>query len=663
MHSRRKIKNILLGNTLKNNDLEGEKLGPFWGVPIMASDAVSSVAYAIEEMLLVLVPVLGLGAVNYLGYVTSPIILLFMVLAISYSQIIASYPNGGGAYIVSAENIGRGASLVAASALVIGYVMTVAVSLSAATAALVSAFPDFSHYRLLFALLFLCIVTLLNLRGMRESSKLFGVPTYGFILIMLILIVIGFAKLLTGGLHPVEYSESIRSVSGGVGTVSLFLLLRAFSSGCSALTGVEVVSNAVPSFREPSQHNAKKVLFILVGIIMVIFGGSVILVMSLHIIPLENKTVISQLGMAVFGPGTMFYVLQFATSLILLLAANTAYNGLPTLLAILAGDGFVPRQFMHRGTRLSFSNGIMFIFFMAALLLIIFNAETHYLIPLYAIGVFLSFTLSQSGMVFRWTRIKGKGWWYKMLINGLGAFMTGLGTIIVFVTRFAQGSWVLAIVIPVIVYIMHRIERHYQFVGRQLIVNDFMSHYHKSISTDKNLCIVLVGGINRSVLKALNYANLITSNVVALNIATDEKQSEVLKKKWEETGIDVPLDIVMSPYRDLIGPVEEYIKKSEENLESGDMITIVMSRFMEESWFANILHNQTSYFIMQRLRKHRNVSTVLVPYLYSSAFKPSGNKGGSEHEHKEHEHRENEHVRHEHKEHEKEHVEEKELKK
>lgn len=633
-----------------NNDLEGEKLGPLWGVPIMASDAVSSVAYAIEEMLLVLVPVLGLGAVNYLGYVTSPIILLFMVLAVSYSQIISSYPNGGGAYIVSAENIGRGASMVAASALVIGYVMTVAVSLSAATAALVSAFPGLSPYRLLFALLFLCIVTLLNLRGMRESSKLFGVPTYGFILVMVVLIVVGFAKLITGNLHPVQYSESIRSLSGGVGTVSLFLLLRAFSSGCSALTGVEVVSNAVPSFREPSQHNAKKVLFILVGIIMVIFGGSVLLVMSLHIIPLENKTVISQLGMAVFGPGIMFYILQFATSLILLLAANTAYNGLPTLLAILAGDGFVPRQFMHRGTRLSFSNGIMFIFVMAALLLIAFKAETHYLIPLYAIGVFLSFTLSQTGMVFRWTRLKGKGWWYKMLINGLGAFMTGLGTIIVFVTRFHQGSWVLVIIIPMIVYIMHRIEVHYEFVGRQLIVNDFMSHYHKSISTDKNLCIVLVGGINRSVLKALNYANLITSNVVALNIAIDEKQSEALERKWEETGIDVPLKIIMSPYRDLIGPVEEYIEEKEKNMEPGDMITIVMSRFMEESWFANVLHNQTTYFIMQRLRQHRNVATVLVPYIYSSSFKPSGKKDG-EHGHGENGHGEHGHIEHGHGEH------------
>lgn len=624
MHSRKKLKNILLGNALKSNDLEGEKLGPLWGVPIMASDAVSSVAYAIEEMLLVLVPVLGVSAVHYLGYVTTPIILLFLVLAFSYSQIIANYPNGGGAYIVSAENIGRSASLVAASALIIGYIMTVAVSLSAATAALMSAFPGFSHYRLLFALLFLCIITLLNLRGMRESSKLFGVPTYAFILIMLALILTGLFKLALGDLEPVDYSNHVKeAVSGGTGTVTLFLLLRAFSSGCSALTGVEVVSNAVPSFKEPSQHNAKKVLFILVGIIIVIFGGSVLLVTSLNIIPLDGKTVISQLGMSVFGPGPMFYILQFATSLILLLAANTAYNGLPTLLAILADDGYVPRQFMHRGTRLSFSNGILFIFVLAALLLVAFQAETHYLIPLYAIGVFLSFTLSQSGMVARWLRVKGKGWQYKMLINGLGALMTGLGTVIVFVTRFSQGSWMLAIIIPIIVYVMHRIERHYQFVGRQLKVNDFMSHYHKSISKDTNLCIVLVGGINRSVLKALNYANLITSNVVALHISTDEKQSERLEKRWKETGIDVPLEVIMSPYRELIEPVEDYICKHEENLKRGEMITIVMSRFMEESWFANILHNQTTYFIMQRLRKHRNVATVLVPYIYSAAFMPS----------------------------------------
>lgn len=626
MRSKKRLKNILLGNTLESRELEGEKLGPFWGVPIMASDAVSSVAYAIEEMLLVLVPVLGLGSVKYLGVVTSPIILLFLVLAFSYSQIIANYPNGGGAYIVSAENIGRGASLVAASALIIGYVMTVAVSLSAATAALVSAFPNMSDYRLLFALLFLCIITFLNLRGMRESAKTFGIPTYGFILVMVILIAAGLLKLFTGNLPPVVYPESTAFRSGGTGAVSLFLLLRAFSSGCSALTGVEVVSNAVPSFKEPAQLHAKEVLFILVGIIIVIFGGSVILVTSLHIIPLENKTVISQLGMAVFGPGPMFYILQFATSLILLLAANTAYNGLPTLLAILAEDGFVPRQFMHRGTRLSFSNGIMFIFVLTGLLLIAFQAETHLLIPLYAIGVFISFTLSQSGMVLRWLRVKGKGYWYKLLINGLGALMTGTGAVIVFITRISQGTWVLLIIIPILVYMMNRIKKHYVFVGSQLKIDNFMAHYHKSVSTDKNLCIVLVGGINRSMLKVLNYANLMTSNVVAVNICTDEKQGEELKAKWEAIGLDVPLEIIMSPYREIVEPLEEYITEKEKDLKPGETISVVMARFMEKWWYDNVLHNQTTYFIMQTLRKHRNVATVLVPYIYSSVYRPAEKK-------------------------------------
>lgn len=619
----KKIKNFLLGKALKSKELEGEKLGCFWGVPIMASDAVSSVAYAIEEMLLVLVPVVGLGAASYLGYVASPILLLFLVLAFSYAQIITAYPNGGGAYVVSAENLGKPPAMVAASALVVGYVMTVAVSLSAATAALVSAFPSLSRFRLLFALIFLCVITLLNLRGLRESSKLFGVPTYAFILIMLILIAVGFFRLLTGSLTPLEYPVHEQPVIDGIGAVSMLLMLRAFSSGCSALTGVEVVSNAVPTFREPSQRNAKRVLFILVGIIMVIFGGTVLLEMKLKAIPLEGRTVISQLGLAIFGDGPMFYILQFATSLILLLAANTAYNGLPTLLAILAEDGYMPRQFMHRGMRLSFSNGIMFIFFAAGILLVIFNADTHYLIPLYAVGVFLSFTLSQTGMVARWLKVKGKGWWYKLLINGFGALMTATGTVIVFVSKFTQGSWVLALVIPLITLIMVRIKGHYDFVARQLRVDNFMDHYHKSVSSDKNLCVVLVGSMNRSVLKVLNYANLITSNVVALHISTDDAQTERLRQKWRETGMDIKLEVIRSPYRELIEPVERYINKKEAGLKPGDMITVVMARFVEEHWSANVLHNQTTYFIMQRLRAHRNVATVLVPYIYSPAFQPA----------------------------------------
>ncbi|HML48843.1 MAG TPA: APC family permease, partial [Clostridia bacterium] len=472
------------------------------------------------------------------------------------------------------------------------------------------------------ALALLFLVTLLNLRGMRESSKVFGVPTYLFILMMLILIVTGFAKLAFGHLQPINDPSGEVPLFGGLQGISLFLLLRAFSSGCSALTGVEVVSNAVPAFREPSQRKATHVLFTLAGIILFLFGGSTVLTILLKVIPMEGQTVISQLGLAAFGPGAMFYILQFATSLILLIAANTAYNGLPTLLAILAGDGYMPRQFQQRGTRLSFSNGILFISAVSAILLIIFRVDTHHLIPLYAIGAFLSFTLSQCGMVAHWLRVKGKGYRHKLAINGLGALMTAVGTVIVFSTKFSQGSWALAIVIPLIAWGMHSVYRHYQFVGRQLTVNNFMSHYHKSVSKDTNLCIVLVGTINRSVLKALNYANLLTSNVVALNVSPDEESGERLKRKWLETGIDVSLEVLISPYRDLIGPIEDYVARKEQNLEPGNMISVVMARYVEEHMFGNILHNQTAYFIVRRLRKHKNVATVLVPYLYSAKLKP-----------------------------------------
>lgn len=618
----RKLKRLLLGNTLETTALEGEKLGRFWGVPIMSSDAVSSVAYAIEEMLLVLVPVLGLSAPGYLGYVVLPITLLFLVLAFSYSQIISGYPNGGGAYVVSAENIGHKASLVAASALIVDYVMTVAVSISAAIAALVAAFPVMQHYRLPIALGFLCIITLLNLRGMRESSKVFGIPTYAFIFIMGLLLITGLVRLVTGNLPPVSYEGQALSGAGLGGSITLFLFLRAFASGCSALTGVEVVSNAVPSFREPSQHNAKIVLFILVGIIVSIFGGSALLVTHLGIIPTEGATVISQMGMAIFGAGPLFYILQFATSVILLLAANTAYNGLPTLLAILAGDGYMPRQFMQRGTRLSFSNGILFIFFAAGLLLIIFQADTHHLIPMYAVGAFLSFTLGQGGMVLRWKRQKGKGYRHKMIINAIGAIMTAIGTVVVFTTKFTQGAWALAIIIPTISILMYRVQKHYDFVNRQLKVDNFMSHYHPSTSQDSGLFVVLAGSMNRSVLKALNYANLLSSNVVALHVSTEDDQGEKLRQEWETSGIDVPLVVVHSPYRDLVTPVEEYVSAREAELSPGDVLTVVLSRFVEIHWFDNFLHNQTAYFLSQQLKTHRNVATVSVPYLYNPKFQP-----------------------------------------
>jgi amino acid transporter len=364
------FKNLLLGKPLKNSDIKHEKLSILWGLPIMASDAVSSVAYAGEEILLVLVPVIGMSSFKVAPFVVLPIILLLLILIISYSQIIDHYPNGGGAYNVSKENLGKYPSLLAAASLVVDYIMTVAVSISSATAAITSMFPELGEFSVLIALIFLAVITLGNLRGLRESSKIFGLPTYIFIVSMAIMIVTGFIKLATGMMQPLHYVAGnphlvSQNLSSSMIALTLVLVLHAFSSGCTALTGVEAVSNAIPNFKEPSQKNAKSVLFLLGGIIVFIFGGTTLLEVNMRVLPLNNVTVISQIASHVFGSGGfvfMYYIIQIFTALILILAANTAYNGLPLLLYILAHDNYVPRQFAHRGTKLSFSNGIMFIF-------------------------------------------------------------------------------------------------------------------------------------------------------------------------------------------------------------------------------------------------------------------------------------------------------------
>ena len=376
-------------------------------MPILASDAVSSVAYAVEEILLVLVPLLGFASFGYVPGVVAAIILLLLILCFSYSQIISHYPNGGGAYIVSKENLGRKPALISAAALIVDYILTVAVSISASTMAIVAAVPALAPHRVLISVFCIFLITLINLRGMRESSKIFGVPTYAFILSMGIMIVIGLFRLFSGTLTPIVYTPDQLS---GVLPQEVFsgmlvvVVLRAFSSGCSALTGVEAVSNAVPAFRDPSQHNARHVLYMLAGIIVLIFGGTTVLAVSLQVVHIPGTTVVAQIAQSIFGRGFFYYVIQITTSLILILAANTAYNGLPLLLYLLAQDRYVPKQFSQRGAKLSFSNGILFIMVIAMFLVIVFDSDPHNLIPLYSVGVFISFTLSQYGMFRKWLR-------------------------------------------------------------------------------------------------------------------------------------------------------------------------------------------------------------------------------------------------------------------
>ena len=616
-----KFKRRLLGKPLANSKLEAESLGWFWGLPIMASDAVSSVAYAIEEILLVLVPVLGLLSIQFLGPIALPIILLLVVLAFSYTQIINHYPKGGGAYNVASDNFGKKPALVAAASLVLDYILTVAVSISAATAALVAAFPMMGPFRVPIALLGILIVTVINLRGSSESSRVFGIPTYFFIAIMSLMIVTGLVEYAMGILVPLSYTNvPAQTIDTTLSLVFVLLLLRAFSSGCSALTGIEAVSNSMPSFKKPRQRNAKIVLYCLAAIVLFIFGGSTILAQKLQVMPVEGHTVISQMGAAIFGGGSpLFYVLQFSTAFILFLAANTAFADLPNLLSILARDGFMPRQFMERGTKLSLSNGILLILIAASALVVVFGAQVHYLIPLYSVGVFMSFTISQAGMVVKWVREKEPYWREKMIINALGATMTGVGLIIVFVMKFTSGAWMLAIAIPSLVLLMWGIHKHYEEVRKSIYISkkEFRERYRKSDSGDSFLCVVPVLNINRATLKMLNYANKVSTNVIALNIASDSRKAARLKKRWEEYEIDDSLVIIANPYRDIVPPIEDFLEEKEATLQSGDQLVVVLTKFVAKHWYDVLLHNQTTYLLTRALQNHRNVSIMLVPYHYS----------------------------------------------
>ena len=613
----RSIKNLVLGEALPDTQLTHEKMSRIWGLPIMASDAVSSVAYAVEEILLALVPALGLLAVQYVGLISLPIIILLVILIFSYSQIINHYPGGGGAYVVSKENFGRKPSMLAAACLIVDYTLTVAVSISSSTAAIVAAFPVLLPEKVLISLICITLITVVNLRGISESSKILGVPTYLFIASMVGLIASGFIQIFTGTLKPIDYS-ALRGVipQETLTNITLLLFLRAFSSGCSALTGVEAVSDAVPNFRDPSVKTAKHVLYMLGTIIIVIFGGTSFLASTLKVVPVEGLTIMSQMASAVFGSGFMFYVLQFTTALILLLAANTAYNGLPILLSILAYDRNMPLQFTHRGTKLSFSNGIMFIYICGALLLIGFSAETHALIPFYAVGVLISFTISQAGMFVKWLKDKDKGWQYKSLINGLGAIVTFVGTIVVFTMKFTSGAWVLAVVIPLIIFFMSYTHKHYIEFRKAISAEGYDYHYTPSKSRDKLPCIVLINSMSRASLKTLDYAKDISSDLTAIHISTSKEETELLKKQWAELKIDIPLDVIRTEYRGILLPLNEYVSEREAKLEYGQKLTVILTKFVGNDWYDTIFHNQTAFFIENRLDKHKHVVTVLVPYVY-----------------------------------------------
>ncbi|HEY5523708.1 MAG TPA: APC family permease [Clostridium sp.] len=607
----KKIQSLFIGNALKTTDLASEKFSVLWGLPVLSSDAISSVAYASEEILRALIPALGIASYIPMMYIALAITVLLGILVFSYRQTIDSYPHGGGSYTVASENIGKSAGLIAAASLTIDYVLTVAVSICAGVAAITSAFPSVLQYKVELTIVIIGIVTIGNLRGMKDSSRLFGIPTYLFIIAIIIMIITGIVKVLILGQAPTE----VVALKEPIQDLTLVLFLKAFSSGCTALTGVEAVSNGIPNFKDPAQKNAKKVLGLLAVIVFVIFGGVSFLATMYKVSPLPDVTIIAQIAIQVFGNSSiMFFVMQATTAIILIMAANTAFADLPLLLSILARDGYVPRQFASRGKRLSFSNGIVLVAIAASFLVIFFHGETHALIPLYAVGVFLSFSLSQFGMFRKWQKSKEGKWRHKAFINGLGATVTAITCIILAVSKFHDGAWIVLICIPTLVLMMTRIKRHYNKVRDNLKIDKEPSELiiRKKIT---NHMIVPVQTINKSFIKCLNYALAVGDTVEVYNVKTNDEEAAKLVEKFNKLGIDAPLTIEYSRYRNVNDKLLRYIDKRQDGLKKDEMITIVMPQFVIRKWWHQILHNQTSLFLRQNILKRRNIAIVTLPYI------------------------------------------------
>lgn len=608
-----KLRKLLIGESLTTDQLKHEKFSVLWGLPILSSDAISSVAYAGEEILWVLIPVIGLASYKYMFYAALCIVFLLFLLVFSYRQTIDNYPLGGGSYIVSKDNLGTIPSLTAAASLCIDYILTVAVSTSAGTAAITSAIPELLHHKVIITLIIILLLTIGNLRGLKDSAKIFGIPTYLFILTVGLLIIVGVVRHFIYNynpqpMFPIEPTNPLNSMT-------IFLFIRAFASGCTALTGVEAVSDGIPNFKAPAQKHAKIVLGLLSVTVLFIFGGLSYLSTIYHAVPSDKVTVIAQIGTQVFGNSFMFYALQATTAMILIMAANTAFADFPLLLSFISRDGFAPKQFTRRGNRLSFSNGIIMLCTAAGVLAIIFNGDTHSLLPLYAVGVFISFTLSQSGMFSKWVREKSSGWKHKALINGMGTVVSFFTVIVIGATKFLHGAWIVFILIPIFVVVMLRIRRHYSKVAEQLKLPLDLRPKDIIPNDDKQHIIILVDSLNRSFLKALNYSKNLSSNIVAFHVSIDSDATEKLKKKWEDYNVGVPLVIKYSPFRDVYEPLINFIESEEHASKPGEIVTVVVSQFVITKWWHNILHNQTSLFIKGMLYKKRNIVVVTVPYI------------------------------------------------
>jgi amino acid transporter len=597
------LKRLLVGKPIPSHLAHHERFSRVTGLAVLSSDALSSVAYA-TDFILVTLAVAGAQALGYAIPISLVIATLLAIVAFSYRQTIHAYPTGGGAYIVAKENIGADAGLVAAASLLVDYTLTVSVSISAGVLAITSAFPHLDRYRVEICLIFLLILMLGNLRGIRESGRIFAVPTYFFVAAVAVLIAAGLFQYAGGTFTPVN-----APIPAGTGQpLTTFLLLTAFANGCTAMTGVEAVSNGVPAFRPPESKNASATLVAMATLAITMFIGITFLAHTYRVMPTATESGVSQIARAVFGRSVLYYLVQTATTLILVLAANTAFADFPRLASIVARDRYMPRQFMNQGDRLAFSNGILVLSFFAALLIIFFRGDTQSLLPLYMIGVFVSFTLSQAGMVVHWRQTKEPGWQTSALINGFGAAVTFVVLIIVAVTKTLEGAWIVILLIPAIVALFKATRRHYDHVAAQLTLRGYAPQRRVH-----NTVLIPIGGIQRAVVEALRYAETLSDDVRAVYVDVDPAATTQVKREWTTWGGRAQLVVLDSPFRSLMEPLLEYIERVERE-RPDDYVTVILPEFVPARWWQHLLHNQRALLIKGALLFRPNTVVTSVPF-------------------------------------------------
>ncbi len=601
------FKRVVVGRPIASYQAGHHKFGIFGGLAVLSADALSSVAYATEEVLRVLM-IGGLAAMTFSQPISILIAILLIAVAFSFRQTIFAFPGGGGAYVVTRDNLGPVAGLTAAASLLIDYTLTVAVSITAGVSAVTSAFPSLHVGKTWLSLVFLALLTFGNLRGLKESARVFGIPVYAFLTVMIGLILTGAVRAMTGSVQPVAPTDVLPTFDTGM--VTTFLLLTAFANGCTALTGVEAVADGVPMFKEPPAKNAARTMVMMAGLGVTMFVGLTFLAHAYQIVPSETETVVSQLARGVFGGRNLFYfAVQMATMLILILAANTAFAGFPTLASIVARDRYMPRQFANMGDKLAFSNGIVALSLGAALLIIVFGGDQHRLIPLYMIGVFLSFSLSQTSMFLRTTRMREPGWRFSAGISGFGALLTSIVLVIVVLTKTLDGAWIVIALLPVLVTVFKLTRTHYESVAAQLslasVEVDTTPHGH--------IVIVPIGGVHRAVIEALRYASALAKDVRAVYVNVNPESLVQLKKDWPTWGSHVKLVVLQSPYRSMTEPLLDYIDRMEKE-HPDDYITVVLPEFVVKHWWHHLLHNQSALTLKAALLFRPRVVTTSVPF-------------------------------------------------